>query len=162
MRLALSLTVLLCLLWGAEANARPVPASEPGDRPARSGEVLEILVLHATNAKKGIDARLKDLPELAKAPFSAYDSYAILQRARLPLALKETKTHRLPNGRSLGAELLEVQKDDVCRLSASITEPGGSAFLPLLEVRAKVGQRFIVAGQKYKSGILVLVLTLAR
>jgi hypothetical protein len=162
MKLALSLTVLLGLLWGAEANARPVPASQPGDRAAPSGEVLEILVLHATNSKRGIDARLKDLPELAKAPFSAYDSYAILQRTRLPLALKETRAHRLPNGRSLGAELLEVQQGDVCRLSASITEPGGSAFLPLLEVRAKVGQRFIVAGQKFKSGILVLVLTLAR
>jgi hypothetical protein len=32
----------------------------------------------------------------------------------------------------------------------------------LLEVRAKVGQRFIVAGQSYRGGILVLVLTLVR
>ena len=162
MRLAFSLVALSCLLWGTEADARPVPVSEPEQKPARASEAVELLVLHATNTKKGIDARLRDLPELAKAPFSAYDSYSVLQRARLPLALKTPKTHRLPNGRVLAAELLELQKDDICRLSASISEPGGTAFLPLLEVRAKVGQRFIVAGQKFKSGILVLVLRLVK
>jgi hypothetical protein len=162
MRLVFSLAALACLLVGTQAAARPVPVTEPAPKPALVGEVIELLVLHATNAKKGIDGRLRDLPELGKPPFSSYDSYAVLERARLPLALKAPKTHRLPNGRLLATELLEIQKNDVWRLSASISEPGGSAFLPLLEVRAKVGQHFIVAGQKFRSGILVLVLKLAR
>lgn len=124
--------------------------------------VLELLVLHATNQKHGIDARVRDLSELTRPPFSSYDSYALLERARLPLEPHSVKTHRLPNGRVLGTELLESSAGDSVRLSASISEPGGHAFLPLLEVRARVGQRFIVAGQKYESGILVLVLTVTR
>ena len=47
-------------------------------------------------------------------------------------------------------------------LSASINQPNGKDFLPLLKVKAKLGQAFIVAGQKYKSGILVLVIRVVR
>ena len=161
MRATFALPALGFLLWAAGADARPVRASEPAEKPVASEQAVELLVLHATNGKAGIDARLKDLPELGKPPFSTYDSYALLERIRLPLA-RGQKTHRLPNGRVLATELLEVQRNDVVRLSASISEPGGNAFLPLLEVRAKLGQHFIVAGQKWRSGILVLVLTVVR
>jgi hypothetical protein len=41
-------------------------------------------------------------------------------------------------------------------ISASIQEPGGKTFLPLLEVNAKAGETFFVAGQKHKGGILVI------
>jgi hypothetical protein len=124
--------------------------------------VLDLVVLHATNQKKGIDERVRDLSELTRPPFTSYDSYTLLERARLPLERRSTQTHRLPNGRVLATELLEAPAGDSVRVSASISEPGGHAFLPLLEVRARAGQRFIVAGQKYQSGILVLVLGVAR
>jgi len=134
-------------------------AAEPVARPAAE---LDLLVLHATHDKRGIDPRVRDLPELTKPPFASFATYALLENARLPLQRTEKATHRLPNGRILAAELVAVEPSGAVRLSASISEPGGSAFLPLLEVRAKVGQRFIVAGQGYRRGILVLVLTLAR
>jgi hypothetical protein len=51
---------------------------------------------------------------------------------------------------------------DAVRLLASINEPGGADFLPLLEVKAEMDQRFIVAGQRHKSGILVLVIRVTR
>ena len=121
---------------------------------------VELMVLHATHQKRGIDARLRGLPELTKGPFASFDTYRLLGRVEIPLRRGEKPTHRLPNGRVLGTELVALEKGGVARLVASISEPGGSAFLPLLEVRAKPGQRFIVAGQGYKSGILVLVLTL--
>ena len=114
-------------------------------------------MLHATNAKKGIDPRIGDMPELKKIPFSSYDSYELLQRVRLPFKKDEPKTFDLPNGRVLQTKLVEALPDDSVRLSASINQPGGKTFLPLLEVKAKVGQAFIVAGQSYKGGILVLV-----
>jgi hypothetical protein len=142
---------------------RALSAAEPA-RPVRlekapvAQATVELLVLHATNGKRGIDARLRDLPELTKAPFSSYDSYAIVDQARLPLEKAVPKTRRLPNGRVLETRLLDVVGDDFVRLSASINQPGGADFLPLLEVKAKLGQRFIVAGQRYKSGILVLVI----
>jgi hypothetical protein len=166
MRIALALVAFGLFSWALEAGARPGGMHEPraasalADAAPRATErALELLVLHATNRKRGFDARLRELPELTRPPFSNYDSYAVLERVRLPLEPKHSATHRLPNGRVLGAELVAVEDKDTVHVAASISEPGGRAFLPLLEVRARHGQHFIVAGQKYESGILVLVLT---
>lgn len=137
------------------SSAPPAPRVPPPPPPQQPFAV-ELLVLHATNTKRGIDPRLKDLPELSEPPFSSYDSYALLERARVPLEQATPKPRRLPNGRMLAVRLVEAGADFV-RLAASINQPGGKDFLPLLEVKAKVGERFIVAGQSYKSGILVLV-----
>lgn len=156
-----ALATLALLLAARGAEARTDAASRRADSAARA-PVLELLVLHATHQRRGVDPRLRELPELTRPPFSRYESYALVERARLPLVAKHRSTYRLPNGRVLASELVDVPERDVVRLSASISEPGGDAFLPLLEVRARLGQRFIVAGQKFQSGILVLVLTLVQ
>jgi hypothetical protein len=161
-RAALALALFAAFSESTRADARPAPsrATKLADSPPPSAELaVELLVLHATHGKKGIDPRLRDLPELTKPPFSSYDTYGVLERVRLPLETKHAATRRLPNGRVLGTELLAVEGKDIVHLAASISEPGGGAFLPLLEVCAHRGQHFIVAGQKYESGILVLVLT---
>lgn len=144
---------------GPARTTRPAPhAPSDGDRKAEASFAAEVLVLHATNTQKGIDARIGSMPELKKPPFSSYDSYELLDRARLTLDRQSPKTLKLANGRVLETRLVEVLGKDLVRLSASINQPGGKEFLPLLEVKAKVGQAFIVAGQRYKQGILVLVL----
>jgi hypothetical protein len=143
----------------ARADAPEKPKEKDGKAapaPERAYST-EVLVLHATNAKKGIDPRIGEMPELKKIPFSSYDSYELVQKVKLPLKKEEPKTFELPNGRVLQTKLVEVLPDGSVRLSASINQPGGKTFLPLLEVKAKVGQAFIVAGQSYKGGILVLV-----
>jgi hypothetical protein len=147
-----------------------VPAmAEPPIRPSSSEEApkaasfgAEVLVLHATNAGKGIDPRIGRMPELEKPPFSSYDSYVLLEKVRKSLVRGTPKTLELPNKRVLRTELLEVLPNDQVKLSASINKPGGKTFLPLLEVKAKVGQAFIVAGQKYEGGILVLVIRVVK
>jgi hypothetical protein len=132
---------------------------KPEDKkPAPDAYFAEISVLHATNDKKGIDERIGEMPELKNPPFSAYDSYTLLDRQRLPLIKNDPKRLKLPNGRMLETKLLEILPKDFVRISASINQPEGGDFLPLLEVKAKLGQAFIVAGQSYKSGILVLVI----
>lgn len=151
----------LVLVFGAtQVGAQPArpPEAKPKDKVDLPGFFAEIMVLHATNAKKGIDARIGVMPELAKPPFSSYDSYELLERARLTLDKQSGRTLKLPNGRLLETRLLGVLSRDVVRLSASINQPNGKEFLPLLEVKAKLGQAFIVAGQSYKQGILVLVI----
>jgi hypothetical protein len=162
--LAFALSAALVALCGeARADGKahePAPPQDKGAKdpaPAQRTFSAEVLVLHATNAKKGIDPRIGDMPELKKIPFSSYDSYELLQKVKLPLKKDEPKTFDLPNGRVLQTKLVEVLPDGSVRLSASINQPGGKTFLPLLEVKAKVGQAFIVAGQSYKGGILVLV-----
>lgn len=165
----LSLAVA-CWTFGYAADGHAAEAREPrldGGRgraveldkaPAPLSYSIEVLVLHATNSGQGIDKRVDDMPELKKPPFSAYDSYQLLAKKRLPLVLGDPKTYRLPNGRVLKTDLKEKPQGETFKISASINQPKGKAFLPLLEVRAGLGQAFIVAGQSFKSGILVLVL----
>jgi hypothetical protein len=160
-----ALVSVVALLLAAPAAAKPVagagtPLGEPAKQVVR--HFAEILVLHATNEKKGIDGRIGPMPELTKPPFSSYDSYTLVDRGRLPLEKGVPKTLVLPNRRVLETKLVEVLGSDAVRISASINQPGGKEFLPLLEVKAKLGQPFIVAGQSYKNGILVLVIRVVR
>ena len=168
MKFSALLSVVACLVAttaaakpvGTGASPPPTALGEPAPQAAK--HFAEILVLHATNDKKGIDRRIGEMPELTKPPFSSYDSYALVDRGRLPLVKGVPKTLTLPNGRVLEAKLLEILAGGSVRLSASINQPGGKEFLPLLEVKAKIGQPFIVAGQSYKRGILVLVIRVVR
>ena len=160
-RVALALS--LCLAAAPGFAAEPQPKDPKEKKPqVEAAFSAEVLVLHATNSKKGIDARIGSMPELGKPPFSSYDSYELLERSKLPLDKQSPKTLKLPNGRVLETRLLEILSQDLVRLSASINQPGGKEFLPLLEVKAKVGQAFIVAGQRYKQGILVLVIRVTK
>jgi hypothetical protein len=81
---------------------------------------------------------------------------------RLPLAKNQAKKLKLVNERVLETKLLDILSKDQVRLAASINQPGGEDFLPLLEVKAQVGQAFIVAGQSHKNGILVLVIRIVK
>jgi hypothetical protein len=144
-------------------SATPAPSARPPVRPpAEQAFHAEVLILHATNEQKGIDPRIGKLPELGKSPFSNYDSYQVLDRARLPLKKDAPQNLKLPNGRTLQVRLQDELGPDAVRLSASINRPSGKEFLPLLEVKAHVGQAFIVAGQSHKKGILVLVIRVVK
>ena len=173
MRLAALVSVVACFVATpavARPRTPPVVPSAPSFTPAPLGEpgpqavkhFADILVLHATNEKKGIDRRIGEMPELTKPPFSSYDSYTLVDRTKLPLEKGVAKTFVLPNRRVLETKLVEVLANGSVRLSASINQPGGKEFLPLLEVKASIGQPFIVAGQSYKNGILVLVIRVVR
>jgi hypothetical protein len=169
--LAALLSLLVGLAVPAHAQDRPPADEKPpvktekdeGKKPeAASTYFTEVTVLHATNSGKGIDERIGNMPELKKPPFSSYDSYELLSKTRLPLVKDDPKTIVLPNRRVLQTKLLEVLPKDTLRISASINQPKGKDFLPLLEVKAKAGQAFIVAGQSYKKGILVLVIKVVK
>ena len=135
---------------GAQPGA-PTPAAVP----------VEILILHGTNDGSGIDPKLGRLPELGKPPFSSYNSYKLLERSRQTLTTQGPTSMKTPTGANLRLslkEIVEPQKRDQVRryvISSSIQKPGGNSFLPLLEVSAKAGQLFFVAGQEYKGGALV-------
>jgi hypothetical protein len=146
----------------AKRLGEPPPAGSARKAEKEAPPSVELLVLHATHGKPELDPRISDLDELKKPPFSSYERYRLIDRAKLPLVKGTPKTRRLPNGRVLKTELAGVLEGDVVRLVASINQPGAEDFLPLLEVKANVGQRFIVAGQRYQSGILVLVLRVVR
>ncbi|PIE05868.1 MAG: hypothetical protein CSA75_02510 [Sorangium cellulosum] len=117
----------------------------------------EIMVLHATNSGGGIDKELRHLKQLQKPPFSSYDTYRLLQRHPLLLRAQTPAKTALPNGRVLQTVLKEILGDRY-RVAASISPRGNKKgkYLPLLEVTAKKGEVFFVAGQSYRQGILVV------
>ena len=155
---AVALSIILCSTVALGEEPHRAADSHADKKPSEVSFAAEVLVLHATNSQKGIDARIGAMPELKKPPFSSYDSYQLLDRQKLTLDRQAPKTLPLPNGRVLETRLLDVLSSDTVRLSASINQPGGKEFLPLLEVKAKLGQSFIVAGQRHRAGILVLVI----
>jgi hypothetical protein len=119
--------------------------------------VVEVSVLHGRHDKASADTKSFEMPELREGPFAKYARYELLSRVSLPLTRGGKRQLRLPNGRTLEARLDALLPDGSLRLVASINRPDGKELLPLLEVKARAGQSFIVAGQSYRRGILVLV-----
>ena len=161
-RLFLAMTAALGVTLAAGSGG--ALADEPG-KPAEvaPAEVaVEIVILHATNDSTGIDPKIGKMPALAQPPFSSYNSYKLLDRVKLPMAKGKSLTTKLPTGRDLMVSLKEIiepkKKDEPRRylVTASIQKPNGNTFLPLLEVNAKPGELFFVAGQTYKGGTLVI------
>jgi hypothetical protein len=163
-----ALGIALTLPGGAWADDARAPAPGQGAAaPAQDTISSEIILLHATNDGTGIDPKIGKMPELEKPPLSSYNSYKLLDRPKISLTKGKPSTLKLPNGGDLMVTLKEVvepkKKDEGKRyvITASIQKPGGNAFLPLLEVNAKAGENFFVAGQSYKGGVLVIGIKVA-
>lgn len=171
MRLRFPTVVALAGLWllGAPAGAQPAPSNGAlrPPAPAVASHSVDVMVVHATRAKTPlerpeIDPRIGDLPQLRQEPFSLYDRFSLLGRERLPLRKAEPRSLTLPNSRVLVTELMDVLPQDVFRVQSSITTAGGKELLARVEVKARRDKPFIVAGQSYDGGILVLVLRVVK
>ena len=162
--LALGAACLFALSPAAQAKTKADAAlgKPPADASERLETIVEVSVLHGTHETRDTDPRIGSMPELREGPFAKYSSYQLLSRVRLPLSPGGKRQLKLPNGRLLEARLEQILADGSSRLVASINRPDATDFLPLLEVKARPGQAFIVAGQSYKRGILVLVFKVLR
>ncbi|MBI5531369.1 MAG: hypothetical protein HY898_01550 [Deltaproteobacteria bacterium] len=137
------------------------PAQSASDGGTNEQKVpAEVMVLHATNTDGGIDPRIGPMPELKKPPFSAYNTYKLIERTAITLTPSQPATAKLPNNRVLRTSLMNVLPNQRFRISSSISQPhpdaGRPNFLPLLEVTARSGETFFVAGQSYQGGVLVV------
>ena len=144
-------------------QAAPAEAPAPAQTATPVASVnMEVIILHATNDGTGIDPKIGKIPELSKPPFSSYNSYKLLDRPKIAVAQGAQSTVKLPNGRDMAVKLnnilAPVKKGEVTRYDVStiIQNPRGNTFLPLLQVTAKAGEWFFVAGQTYKGGVLVI------
>ena len=95
-------------------------------------------------------------PALQKPPFSAYNTYKLLSRTNYVVNRLAPTGAVLPNNRVLQITLRDVVQSGRYRIATSISQPGGTAFLPLLEVTTPAGEPFFVAGQSYLGGMLVI------
>lgn len=143
-------------------SASAVPSNLPPQAPVGG----EIIVMLATNGDGGIDPQIGVLPQLRLPPFSAYNTYKLLARHPVTWALRQSQSVKLPNGRILKTSLTTVDANQRHRVSASISRPdvdaGERSFLPLLEVTARSGETFFVAGQSYQGGVLVVGIRVGR
>jgi len=155
------------LLLAAGLTFVPGPSvanAQEATAPAQAAAAVsaEVIVLHATNDGSGIDPKIGKMAELGKPPFSSYNSYKLLDRSKMSIDKASPTKIKLPNDGVLMVSLKDVispkKKDEQKRyvIGASIQKPGGNSFLPLLEVNAKAGETFFVAGQNHKGGILVI------
>jgi hypothetical protein len=163
-----AVTAALGLSMGLGPSSAIAQEKVPTPAEAEAAAVsAEIIILHATNDGTGIDPKIGKMPELGKPPFSSYNSYKLLDRSKVNLAKDKASTSKLPNERVLQVSLKDIiagkKKDEPRKyvVSASIAKPGGNSFLPLLEVNAKAGETFFVAGQTHKGGILVIGIKIA-
>lgn len=167
-RAGLTLGIGLLSLCGAfalgVANAAPAPDGRGVllvEQPEIKDIKTEVIILHATNDKSGIDPKIGKMPELEKPPFSTYNSYKLLEKAELKLTKGELKEQKLPDGGKLKVTFKEVvkskKKDDPSKfsLATSIEKSDGKEFANIA-VSALQGNYFFIAGQKYKEGVLVI------
>jgi hypothetical protein len=132
-------------------------ACVPGLRAAADETVPgEVLVVLASEQAGEVDPELAALPALKMPPFSAFKSMKVLTRTDIKLKQGQPFTVSLPNGRHLMLTLTERMADGRSRVQLSINKPNEKDYLPLLEVKAKAGEPFFVAGQSYEGGTLVI------
>jgi len=168
-----ALALLVCFVTGtafadsAVANGQQQGVAGPDDKkkqaPAVTEVKAEIIVLHATNAGKGIDPDIGKIPELGEPPFSSYNSYKLLKRIEgFKLPKGEAKELVLPDRGKLSLTFKDTAKgkkaEDALRylLDASIKKADGSDFLAGMGATALKGKYFFIAGQKYDGGVLVV------
>jgi hypothetical protein len=155
MRRLLSLFFFFFALSSAPALAQPSP-KEPQSQRIPAGKVqLDVLVIHATNSHSSVDQRVSKYLKYLK--HLAYTGYSPLNDYSLMLSLNRVERFDLAGGRKVVVELL--QRDERrARLRIQIIAPKGGK---LLDTTMSVSRNasVIVAGPRYKDGILVLPLT---
>jgi len=140
---------------GTSKVDQPAPPT-PTPAPAPVAVDAEVTLIHASdNTDAGIDPRIGKIPNLG-----SYKSYQLLSQSNMTIK-KTPATTTLPNGRILQISLKDV-KDKQFIIDTSINQPGGTAFLPLLEVRASVGVPVFIAGQSYQGGMLIIAIKIPK
>jgi hypothetical protein len=155
--------LLMTLMTGHAAFAGPPETNErttreQGGKGAALEATVELVVAHGKNDGKGIDPRLAKHKELQSPPFSSYNSYALLEETTRPLSRNKPVALKLPDGGELRVVLDDVEgkadKPGRFVMKAIVKKPGGEEST--VQVKAKPGAMFFVAGQKHDKGILVL------
>jgi hypothetical protein len=151
---AASLAALVLLASAPRVQASPAkPPADVHQQPAPPAAPVqaEVTVIHATNdLDGGVDPRIGKVPNLGN-----YKSYKLLSRSSVVIKLGSPTTTTLPNQRTLQLSLKDVKGNQFI-IDTSINQPGGTAFLPLLEVRAAVDVPVFIAGQTYQNGMLII------
>jgi hypothetical protein len=155
--------LLSCLLLGlalfpgtAAAQARPSQgraptAATPASRPVSGRVGVQIYVVHATDTESGIDPRLSALSSSFR--YFKYKGYRLLSTQDADVSVGEDHSFPIEGGRRLKVTLID--RDDA-RARVRVEMSGDDGKLLDTTVSINRGGTFIVAGPRYKDGILML------
>jgi hypothetical protein len=132
---ALSITVSST---GTFAQATPAPATID----------VELTQIAGTNGAKAVPA---DFPELANAPWNAYNHYEVVSTTKLTLPLSTKVTQALVDGSTVEATLSPGNKIEVALKDAKGATMSKGKY-PVLQKGAK----FLPVSVPYKTGNLVV------
>ena len=154
-RFRLATLAMAALLFSASPAVPYVAQAAPAAEPAKGKLDLRVHVIHATDAHSKIDPRLEKLQRYLK--HLRYTGYDLLETKKLPLSARGKQTFSVAGDRKVTVELLskDAQK---ARMRVKIIGRKGQKLLDTTLSVPRNGT-FIVAGPKYKGGILVLPLT---
>ena len=156
-RVLYRLSILFLMLFSVSpAFAQAGPRGGSPSRAVPAGKVqLDIMVVHATKSHNQWDSEVTKYQRYLK--HLAYTGYTSLRNHSMVLAPNKVQRIELAGGRKVVVELL--QRDERrARLRIQIIAPKGGK---LLDSTMNVGRNasVIVAGPRYKDGILVLPMT---
>jgi hypothetical protein len=155
--------LLAAQLAAGEALAQSRPGGAPAARPAApsapsaprpAGRVsITMLVVHATDSERGIDPRLESLASSFR--YFKYAGYRLLSTQKADVAEGGDASFTIDGGRKVEVTLLS--RDDA-RARVRVQMSNGDGKLLDTTVSINRDGTFIVAGPKYKDGILMLPL----
>ncbi len=152
-------SLLLCALVAALAlptevsaqDRRPAPTGQQAQRPAAGRVAIEISVVHATDSETGIDPRLEALASSFR--YFKYKGYRLLSSQEATVSVGEDHSFPIEGARRLKVTL--ISKDE-SRARVRVEMSGSDGKLLDTTVSINRGGTFIVAGPRYKDGILML------
>lgn len=147
---------LAALLLGATPALPDVAHATPPAQQQPKGKVeLKVHVIHATDTHTRVDPRLDQLQRYLR--HLRYTGYELLETRKVPLTARGAETFAIAGERKVRVELLSKDAKKA-RLRVKIIGRKGQKLLDTTLSVPRNGT-FIVAGPKYKGGILVLPLT---
>lgn len=135
------------------APAPAAPAASPGSpKAAPVGRVdIHISVVHATDSESGIDPRLSALSSSFR--YFKYKGYRLLSTQAADVSVGEDHSFPIEGNRRLKVTL--ISRDDTrARVRVEMTSDDGKLLDTTVSINR--GGTFIVAGPRFKDGILML------
>lgn len=158
--LPLLLAGLLASSSAAVAQSRPgptprAPQAEQGDKAKATKVEIRVMEVYATDTHSKVDPKLDRLTRYLS--HLRYTGFELLDSHSVSLAPNGSQTFTIAGGRKM--EITVLGKDDR-RVRMRVEVTGGKGG-KLLDTTLSVNRNgtFIVAGPKYRDGVLVLPLT---
>lgn len=152
-RLLVFLAALLALA-PASARADDVPRDRYAEQGKSDKVALRVMVVHATSEGNQVDPRLQNLTKYLS--HLKYTSYELLQTHTAELGANGKQSFAIEGGFKVTIELLSKEES---KARMRVVMARGAEKLLDTTLSVNRNGTFIVAGPKYKGGILVLPLT---